>query len=85
MLNSAISNNIICVEEVSCVGCLVFVQHPYIGLGSNYNLVFIVKKVTSIQNRTLFVFYPLASLLTYRAQQSTSVREISQVLIVTER
>lgn len=85
MLNSAISNNIICVEEVSCVGCLVFVQHPYIALGSNYNLVFIVKKVTSIQNRTLFVFYPLASLLTCRAQQSTSVREISQVLIVTER
>ena len=85
MLISAISNNIICVEEVSCVECLVFLQHPYMGLGSNYNLVFIVKKVTSIQNRTLFVFYPLASLLTCRAQQSTSVREISQVLIVTER
>ena len=58
MLNSAISNNIICVEEVSCVGCLVFVQHPYIALGSNYNLVFIVKKVTSIQNRTFVCVLP---------------------------
>ena len=39
MSNTAISSNIICGEEVLFAGCPVFMWHPYIAQGNNYDSV----------------------------------------------